>query len=298
MLKTVHYRQVEWINQQEDVVDLLRQSLQARPHIENTVHSVNGEDCEVRRRSLHQSEIRLHLVTYVAGALKGVRETTAGQAAADVLEASPPPNSEFVEREIAVVVRTDRLGYVASGHTVGSTVEKSIRALLRLHHPASLANRLFLPARVDPAMLAQLIADGVDQLDLSVALPGPDAEIAGVGQPVGLAQSLGRSVWDGISSRIFEDHDDHDIDALAHATTHIGIRLGRKPSAAQIEALTVVAADAVASGDEFTIRNTAGTVFSRDKLTLKTTYAQEGAATTLAVNQAWQQISAFLNGID
>lgn len=298
MQRTVHYRQVDWLAPRENLIVALQHTLNGRPHIENTVHQVSGEECEVRLRSVGAHEVRLHLVTFVTGARKGVRQHTLGQAAADVLEALPPANSDFVEREIAVVIREDRLGYVATGHTFGSTVEKSLRSLLRLQYPSALADRLLLPARVDPNVLHQLIEGGVSRLDLSVALPGPDAQAAGILPPDGLGGAIGRSIWNSISARVLEDHDDADIDALATATANIGIRFGRRPTVEQLESLREVAASAINSGDEFTIRNADGVVFSRDKLTLKSTYMQEGLATTLSVNQAWQETASFLDMVD
>lgn len=297
MQKTVHFRQVDWINQHENLVDRLRTTLQTRANIAATVHNVGSELCEVRHRHIAANEIRLHLVTYVIGATKGVRENLAGQAVADVLEANPPQNTEFVEREVALVAREHTLGFVAGGHVVGHTVEQSLRSLMALHHPADVANRLLLPARVDPGMLAQLIENGVDQLDLKVALPAPEAEAAGVGAPQGLSDTIGRAVWDALSTRFREDHIDDEIDALANATTHVGIHIGKRASVEEIDALTQLASDAVESGDEFTIRNRSGTIFTRDKLSLKRSYRQEGGGSTLRVAQAWQQIAQFLDEV-
>ena len=297
MIKTIHFRQIEWFGAQENLLSLLQQTLAALPLVENTIHIVGSEESEVRHRTVTPNEIRLHFVTYVQGARKGIRPLPAGTAIAPIGEAMPPANSEFVEKELAVVVRAGSLGYVAAGQVFGSHVEKTMRALLALHHPGAIANRLLLPARADAAMIAQLTESGIDRLDLAVALPGPDAQVAGVGEPVGVGESLARSLWDGLSARLFEDHGPDDIDALAHATAHIGIRLGRKPSAQQVEALTEVATDAINSGDEFRIRNLDGVEFTRDKLLLKSSYRQQGAAAILAVNQAWVETGAFLDNV-
>lgn len=298
MLKTIHYRQIDWIGNNENILPLLNQALASFPLVENTSHRIGIENAEVRHRNSSPQEVRLHVVTYVEGATKGIRPISLGAVTAAIGEATPPLDTDFVEKEIAMVIRPDRLGYVASGHVFGSHVEKSLRALLALHHPTDVANRLLLPARADLAMIAQLIEGGVDRLDLSVALPGPDAQVVGIGAPQGIAASLGAALWGGLSARIFEDHGPDDIDALANATANIGIRLGRKPSVDQIEALTEVANDAISSGDEFTIRNMDGVVFSREKLSLKSSYRQLGGGSILAVNQAWQEISTFLNTVD
>lgn len=186
---------------------------------------------------------------------------------------------------------------MAAGHAFGSTVERSLRSLLALVHPTAVSNRLLLPARADAAMIQELMESGIDQLDLRLALPAPDADQAGVGHPVTLGQDLGQRIANGLSSWLLEDHADAEIDALAHATTNIGIRLGRRPSLEEIQTLTSVAVEAVESGDEFTIRNRDGVVFSREKLSLKSTYTQGGSAATLGVAQAWSEIATFLNQV-
>lgn len=103
LLKTVHFRQVNWVNHPENLVQLLSSTLAARPNVEDTVHNVGAQLCEVRHRGSGPSEVRLHLVTYVTGATKGIRPNTVGVPGAAVQEATPPAATSLLKERLRLL---------------------------------------------------------------------------------------------------------------------------------------------------------------------------------------------------
>lgn len=298
LYKVIHYRQLEWFGAQEDAVDLITQVLAARPHVNNTEFPVKDETCEIRHRHVAADEIRLHIATHRPGARKGIRRAAIGQASAELGEAEAPENSDFVEREVAIVLRRNRLGFVVSGATFGPMVERIVRGVISMNHQQALANRLVLASRANAAMIAQLLERGVDKLELGLSLPAPDAAQAIAGQPAPLGRALGSSLMTAISARFQNDLDHGALHGLVTANAHLQLNLGRKPSLEEIQDLTILASDAVESGDEFSIRTTDKTEFTRDKLTLKSGYSQPGPATRINHQMAWDRISDFIDTVD
>lgn len=298
MYKVVHYRQLEWFGAQENAVELITQALAARPHVNDTVFPVKDETCEVRHRHVAANEVRLHVVTHRPGARKGIRRAVIGEPGGELGEAAAPENSDFVEREVAIVLRSQRLGFVVSGYTFGPMVERIVRAIISLQHEQATANRLVLASRANAAMIADLLARGVDKLELGLSLPAADAAQAVGGQPLPLGEAVGRGIMNAISARMQGDLDHEALNGLASANAHLRLDLGRKPTLEEIEDLTALATQAVESGDEFTIRTTDKTEFTRDKLTLKSGYTQPGVGTTLNYQMAWDEMAAFLDAVD
>lgn len=295
--KTIHYRAVEWFGQPANLVELIRTTLHQRPTVNDTAFSIGDQICEVRHRAESPHEIRLHLSLHVPGAQKSVRPNVQGAAEGD-LDASPPPNgTEFTERELAIVVRAQKVGYVAAGRTHSSTVARALAGLVELGHGEALANRLMLAARADPAAIAQMLAQGVDRFELGLSLPNADAAQIVNDQPLSLSESVGRAIVNGLSARIHADHDDADIDELANMEVSLSINARRAAPAAEIEALTALAVEAVEEDEEFTIRTLNKAKFTRDKLLLTSAFSQPGNVPVLNYTLAWNQTAAFLDTI-
>lgn len=295
--KTIHYRAVEWFGQNENLVELLRATLHQRQTVNDTAFAIGDQICEVRHRAETGNEIRLHLSLHVPGAQKSIRPNVQGVAEGD-LDASPPPNgAEFTERELAVVVRAQKVGYVAAGRTHGSTVARALAGLVELGHGSDIANRLMLAARADPAAIAEMLAQGVDRFDLGLSLPNADAAQVVNDQPLSLSETVARAIMNGLSARFHADHEDADIDELANMEVSLSINARRAAPAAEIDALTVLATEAVEDDEEFTIRTRNKATFTREKLLLTAAFSQPGNAPVLSYLLAWNQTAAFLDNI-
>jgi hypothetical protein len=298
MQKTIHFRQIQWFGAQSNLPSLLNTTLTQRPNIENTIYQQYGETFEVRHRQSSPTEVRLHLASCIQGARKPITPRARGIPAADLGEATPPANSEFTEREIALVIRRRTLGYTATGTTTHSKrVEGAVRGLLALGHSTDVANRLNLSARADAEMVAELMKRGVDRLDFDLTLPAADADDVIEGQPRSLPESIGRAVRQEIVTRITTDHEDEEIDALEEMSARLHLQLRKRaPTVEQIENLTAIAASAIESDEEFKIRTVDGTVFTREKLLLQSSFNHPNS-TTLSYSVSWAAIATFLDEI-
>lgn len=69
MLKTVNFRNVEWFAQERrpDLVQMLTETLAARPNIEQTWFEIDGQGCEVNHRHVADGSVFLHFTTFVEG---------------------------------------------------------------------------------------------------------------------------------------------------------------------------------------------------------------------------------------
>ncbi len=297
MQKTIHYRNVEWFGNPENLLTLVTQALAGRPNVNDTQFQSGAETCEIRHRAMHVNEARLHISMHVPGAHKAISPQAVGLTSGDLAAAAPPQNSEFTEREIAVVVRPDRVGYVIGGRARTSTVRNALSGLIGLGHGPGIGNRLNLSARADQAAIQQLLADGVDQFDLGLSLPTANAMQVVDGQPLQLGQAIGRAIFGAISARFHEDHADGHIDELANMNASLTINARRGAAPAEIEALTLIATEAVENDEEFTLRTRNRAKISRDELILTSTYSQPGNAPVLSYVMAWDQIASFLNSV-
>jgi hypothetical protein len=297
MQKTVHYRNVEWFGNQENLYTLVTQVLAGRPNVNDTQFFCGSETCEIRHRAIHANEARLHISMHIPGAQKPVSPQAIGVAAGDLSVAAPPQNSEYTEREIVIVVRPDRIGYVVAGRARTSTVRNVLSSLIALGHGDGIGNRLNLSARADQAAIQQLLADGIDRFDLGLSLPTVNAMNVVDGQPQALSRSIGRAIVETLSARFHEDHADAQIDELANMNASITINARRGAGQAEIEALTLIATEAVEADEEFTLRTRSKAKISRDQLILTSTYNQPGAAPVLSYVMAWNEITNFLNNV-
>jgi hypothetical protein len=295
MEKVIHFRQVEWFGQVMNLPLLIHAGLLARPNVEDSRFDRDGETYEVRHRSGTQVEMLVHLASHVPGATKAIAPRAPGIAAADLGEASPPANAEFTEREIALVIRQNKLGYVVAGMTHPNKVQAAVRGLVALGHGVQVSNRLMLMARADSAMITALLQDGVDRIDLGLVLPSADADQVVEGQPLSIAQTIGRVVGGELRSRLTNDLDETELDDLEDVTASLRLKLRkRKPTLEQIQALTAIASDAVEGDEGFRIRTINKTEFTRDKLLLKSSFTHPNS-TTLQYATAWSAISQFLD---
>lgn len=297
MQRTIHYRAVEWFGQQEMLVDLVRSTLNQRPNVNDTAFSVGNQICEVRHRDESAHEVRLHFSLHVPGAQKSVRPDAVGAMEADLTSSPPPAGSEYTEREIAVVVRDNMVGYVAAGRTHGTTVAKALAGLIRIQHGEGISNRLMLSARADPEAIQRMLALGVDRFDLGLSLPHADATEIIDGQPLSISGTIGRAVVNGLSARFHADHDDASIDELANMDVSLTINARRGAPTAEIEALTSLASAAVEEDEQFTIRTRNKATFSRDQLLLTSSFSQPGDVPVLSYVLAWNNISVFLDSV-
>lgn len=297
MQRTIHYRAVEWFGQQEMLVDLIKSTLNQRPNVNDTAFSVGNQICEVRHRDESAHEVRLHFSLHVPGAQKSVRPDAVGATEADLTSSPPPAGSEYTEREIAVVVRDNMVGYVAAGRTHGSTVAKAIAGLIRIQHGEGISNRLMLSARANPEAIQHMLALGVDRFDLGLSLPHADASEIIDGQPLSISATIGRAVVNGLSARFHADHDDASIDELANMDVSLTINARRGAPTAEIEALTSLASAAVEEDEQFTIRTLNKATFTRDQLLLTSSFSQPGDVPVLSYVLAWNNISVFLDSV-
>jgi hypothetical protein len=297
MEKTIHFRQVDWVGTQENLPALLHTALAARPNVDDTTFQRSIEILQVRHRSGTAAEMKLHFSSHIQGARKPITPQAVAAPAADLGEAAPPTNSEFTEREIALVARPDRIGYVAAGFTQPNKVTGAIQGLLELHHGAPIANRLFLSARADAAMVSALMQSGVDRLDFGLSLPAAEADEIVAGQPLSFVESISRSVGQEIMTRLTADHEAEDIDLLEQMKAKLRLQLRkRKPTVEQVKSLTEIASQAIESDEQFRIRTVNGTEFTRDKLLLKSTFTHPDT-TTLDYVTSWAAIVSFLNQV-
>lgn len=297
MQKTIHFRNVDWFGNQEDLVSLVTHTLATRPNVNDTEFQSGGEICEVRHRLIHTNEVRLHISMHVPGAHKPVSPRAVGLAAGDLSFTPPPQNTEFTEREIAVVVRGDRIGYVIGGRARTSTVRNVLAGLIRLGNGDGIGNRLNLSARADQDAIQELLAQGVDQFDLGLSLPHANALNVVDGQPLTLGRSIGRAVAQSLSTRFEEDHGDAYIDELANMNVSLTINARRRAPEAEIDALTLIATEAVEADEEFTIRTRNKAKISRDQLIVTATYYQPGDAPVLNYLMAWNETANFLDNV-
>ncbi|MBN9457372.1 MAG: hypothetical protein J0I54_12155 [Bosea sp.] len=265
--------------------------------MDDTECRVGGQICEVRHRHVSQDEIRLHLSLHVPGAHRGIRPHAGGQPAGDLSTAVAPDGSEFTERELALVVRRQHVGYVAAGRARSETVARALAKLVELQHGADIGNRLVLSARADPAAIQRMLAQGVDRFDLGVSLPHADAAEVVDGQPLSLSDTIGRAIVRGLSTRLHVDHREDQVDELANMDVNISINARRGAPAAEIEALTTLATEAVEDDEEFAIRTLTKARFTREELLLRSSYYDPGNEAILSVDMAWNKIAEFLDSI-
>jgi len=295
--RTIHFRAVEWLGSPHNLADLITTTLNNRPTVSETAFRIGDEVCEVRHRSLLTSEVRLHLSLHVPGAHKSVRPHADGLLEGDLTSSPPPQNAEFTERELAIVVRHDRVGYVAAGRAHGTTVARALAGLVRMQHGDDIANRLILSARADPAAIQQMLAQGVDRFDLGLSLPHVGALQVVDEQPLSFSQMIARNVMRGLSQRFQAEHDEAAIDELANMEASLTINARRGAPAAEIEALTMLATEAVEQDEEFRIRTRNKAVFTREKLLLTSSFNQPGAAPVLSYLTAWDETASFLDAV-
>jgi hypothetical protein len=297
MQKVIHYRKVHWFGQQENLLALVTNALAPRPNVNDTEFPSGTEVCEVRHRSITAAEARLHISMHVPGAQKPVSPRVVGQAHGDLVPVPPPQGSEFTEREIAVVVRPNRVGYVISGRARTSTVRAALAGLIRLGHGDGIGERLNLTAQADQAAIQQLLEQGVDRFDLGLSLPHANALQVVEDQPLSLGRSLGRALATSLSTRFQADHADAQIDELANMSVSLTINARRKAPEAEIETLTALATEAVEADDEFSIRTLTKAKIKRDELVVTSEYSQPGQVAVLSFQLAWDRISAFLDTV-
>jgi hypothetical protein len=295
--RTIHFRAVSWFGQAEDLLSLVRSALQRRQTVASTAFNFHGQVCEVRHRRVRQDEIRLHLSLHIPGAHKGLRPNAGNDAEHDLTSAPPPNGSEYTERELAIVLRQSKVGYVAAGRAHGATVSRALSGLVALQHGAEVGNRLNLSARADPAAVQRMLAAGVDRFELGVSLSHVDAAQTVAGQPRSMSSAIGQAIVGGLSSSFLEDYDDDAIDELSNMEVSVSINARRGAPAAEIETLTALASQAVEEDEEFTIRTRNKATFTRDKLLLTSTYYDGGNAAMLTYDAAWERISQFLDTI-
>lgn len=297
MHKTIHYRTTEWFGAQENLLGLITQTLAARPNVSDTEFQTAGETCEVRHRAVNQQEARLHVSLHVPGARKAISPRVLGVPAADLSVASAPQNTEFTEREIAIVVRPNAVGYVVSGRARTTTVRNVLAGLIQLGHGEGIGNRLNLSARADEAAIRDLLEQGVDRFDLGLNLPHANALAVVEDQPLTLGRSIGRAIAGALSTRFEEDHQDAHIDELANMNVSLTINARQRAPEAEIETLTALATEAVEADEEFTIRTLNKAKISREQLILTASYRQPGEVAVLNYIMAWNEISNFLNNV-
>ncbi|WP_139790734.1 hypothetical protein [Rhizobium rhizosphaerae] len=276
MQKTIHYRKTEWLGVQENLLSLINHTLTARPNVSDTEFQTSGEICEVRHRVVNTQEARLHVSLHVPGAQKAISPRTIGVPSGDLLVATAPQNTEFTEREIAIVIRPNAIGYVVAGRARTSTVRNILAGLIKLEHNEDIGNRLSLSARADEAAIRDLLEQGVDRFDLGLSLPHANALAVVEEQPLTLGRSIGRAVARTISTRFEADHQDDHINELANMNVSITINARRHAPEAEIETLTALATEAVEDDEEFTLRTLNKAKISREQLILTASYHQPG----------------------
>lgn len=297
MQKTIHYRKTEWLGAQENLLSLINHTLTARPNVSDTEFQTSGEICEVRHRAVNTQEARLHVSLHVPGAQKAISPRTIGVPSGDLLVATAPQNTEFTEREIAIVIRPNAIGYVVAGRARTSTVRNILAGLIKLEHNEDIGNRLYLSARADEAAIKDLLEQGVDRFDLGLNLPHANALAVVEEQPLTLGRSIGRAVARTISTRFEADHQDAHINELANMNVSITINARRRAPEAEIETLTALATEAVEDDEEFTLRTLNKAKISREQLILTASYHQPGEVAVLNYIMAWNEISNFLNSV-
>lgn len=300
MRKTIHYRRVEWFNQQpnDDVVVFLTEALAGRPHVDATRFPIAGETCEVRHRDNRDGKLCIHLSKYVNGSRKGVTPQVLGLENADLDDAPAPDGAEFTEREIVIVLTQDAVAFVTQGHVHPKFVERAIRGLLFLEHGNEVSNRFSLAARADPAVVQRLLDEGVQLLDMGLSLNQAEADQIIEGQPESITESLGRTIKDALSVRFHAELSDDDIDSLASANAHLVLNFKKSAPLNQIESLTTLAESVIEGDEQFKIKTVRGNYFTRDQLLLKNTYTQPGGAAYLSFVLAWDNAIQFLNDVD
>ncbi|RDJ21999.1 hypothetical protein DWF00_27145 [Bosea caraganae] len=142
-----------------------------------------------------------------------------------------------------------------------------------------------------------MLAAGVDRFDLGVSLPHVDAVEVVDGQPLSLSDTIGKAMREALSARLQADHREGQIEELANMDVNISINARRKAPAAEIEALTALATEAVEDNEEFSIRTLSKATFTREELLLRQTYFDAGNDALLSVDVAWNKIVAFLDSV-
>ncbi|HEV2505326.1 MAG TPA: hypothetical protein VGV39_19775 [Mesorhizobium sp.] len=299
MKKTIHYRRVEWFNRQQtdSVVTFIREVLNVRPHIENTRFAIAHEICELRHRDDLGDKICLHISTHVAGARKGVSPQAQGVVNSDLADAPAPAGAEFTEREVALVISEDAVAFVSQGNVHPQFVERAIRGVLALEHPAEITSRFAVAARADPAKVQQLLEEGVHFLDLGLTLDHAEAIQQIEGQPQSLQSYIGSVITEAISARFHEDLTEEEIGDLTTANAHLVLNFRKSAPLEKIEGLTTLATEAIEGEEDFKIKTRKGNSFSRDQLLLRGNYTQPGPSSTLSYVLAWQNATNFLNVI-
>ncbi|WP_147283652.1 hypothetical protein [Bosea caraganae] len=137
----------------------------------------------------------------------------------------------------------------------------------------------------------------MDRFDLGVSLPHVDAVEVVDGQPLSLSDTIGKAMREALSARLQADHREGQIEELANMDVNISINARRKAPAAEIEALTALATEAVEDNEEFSIRTLSKATFTREELLLRQTYFDAGNDALLSVDVAWNKIVAFLDSV-
>lgn len=297
MERRIHFRRVEWIGAVENLTALIGATLAVRPNVDDATFERAGQTFEVTNRDLARpNEVRLHIDLFVPGARKPISRRARGVPRADLGEASPPQGAEFADTELAAVVRSNMMAFAATGLHGESRMNHALRGLVALQHGDDVANRMALTAHADAAMMARLLDEGIDTLDLGLDLPAADAAHLVAEQPLDWRASLGRAVGQEIMNRVTQDNEGPAIELLNQLNARLRLKLRkRQPTVEQVASLTALAEDAVGDDQQFRIRTiTSKTTFTRDKLLLSSTF-QQAAGTRLDYQAAWDAASAFLD---
>ncbi len=297
MQKTIHYRKVHWFGKNENLSELVKHVLNNRPNVADTQFFVGSETCQIRHRSIADFEVRLHISMHVPGARKPIIPNAGVTANADLSEANAPPDSEFTERELAIVVRDDCVGYVVGGRARSSTVRNALASFIALDHGTEVGGRLNLAAQANQEAIKRLLEKGVSKLNLSLSLPHANAVDVIDHQPVTISRAIGKAVAKSVSERLHDEYSDNVIDELAKMNVGLTINVGRKAPEGEIEALTAIAAEAVEDDEEFTIKTRDNAKITRDELLLTSSYSQPGKVSYLSYVLAWSEASKFLNTV-
>lgn len=302
MKKTVHFRSVDWYPEVEprpDLVGRLSEILEARPNNDETVFSFDNQRCEVSHRYIADGEVRLHFTTVVQNAMRGTYPRLQGVAEVEAAATAAPEGTDYTERELALVIRNERMGYVVAGHARQATIEKAVRGLLGLEDPDEIANRLQLVARADPDEMRTLIQEGVDYIDLGLTMPHPDAEIA-IGEGArGVGSAILGAMQSVFSDRFADDYSEEQIQSLANLNSHLIMRPRGRGQIEQTELLTEIAENiAEMDEDDFRIRTLEGTVLTRDSLTITSSFRQSGPPAVLHYLEAWTKIGELLDSVE
>lgn len=299
LLKTVNFRNVEWIGTEArpDLTSMLIQTLNSRPHVDDTRFEMDGQLCEVNHRLVDDDLILMHFTTFVEGGLRATYPRLEGVSEADAGTASAPEGSEFTEREIAVGFRSSALGFVVAGHARHTTVERALRGLLALDNGHEVANKIVLSARANEDEIQRLLEEGVEYVDLGLSMPFVEAERMVGDQPATISGSVLNAIASSLSARFNADYTEDDIREMADTNSRLIFKADRRGRLAHTELLTEIATQIAETEEEFVIKTKAGNQFTRESLSIKSTYRQSGPRSVLHYLEAWTAVRALLDSV-